>query len=73
MVNKKCLKTRYFVIDGYRKIEGGIKGSKTKLQAEKVKRNLIKERSKKGQAKYNREFSRSKNLKVEKAIVKTNC
>lgn len=70
----KCWKKRYFVIDrSTRKIEGGVSGSPTRRGAMKIKNSLIKSRTKRGQAKYNREFGRSTDLIVEEGQVPTRC
>ena len=70
---KLCLKNRYLIIDESRTIQGGIQGFPTKKEAEKTKNRLIAERSKRGQAMYNREFNRSKNLNVVKGQVEVIC
>ena len=69
----KCWRKRYFVIDESRRIQSGVRGFSTKRKAEKIKNSLIKERSKKGQARFNREFDRSLNLKVESGMREVAC
>jgi len=73
MAKLKCWRETYFIIDESRKINGGVKGFPTKKMAEKRKNELVVERSKRGQAIYNREFGRSKNLKVVKGQREVKC
>lgn len=72
-MTKKCLKTRYFVIDESKKIEGCVSGFPNKKEAEKEKSELIRTRSKRSEQKYNREFRRSKNLHVVKCQIEVKC
>ena len=65
----------YYIIDENRKIEGGVQGYDIKRRAERIKNEMVARRSKRGQVMYNREFSRSKNLKVVEGQkeVRSNC
>ena len=67
MAKKSKYVKRYLIIDESRKIEG-IRGFSTKKKAEEERIRLVKERSKRGAAIYNREFNRSKNLKVVRGL-----
>jgi len=58
-------KGNYMVVDENNKIESGLKGI-SKEEAERIKNNIVERRSKKSEQIYNREFGRSKNLKVIK-------
>lgn len=69
----KCWKKRYFIIDESRKINGGVNGFPNKKSAEKRKNEIVAKRSKRGQARYNREFGRSKNLKVVEGQKEVKC
>lgn len=57
---------RFFIIDEGRKIEGGVQGFEDKERAERIKDEMVARRSQRGQASNNREFGRSKNLRVVK-------
>ena len=56
-------KGNYMVVDENNKIESGLKGI-SKEEAEQIKKDIVERRSKRSEQIYNREFGRSKNLKV---------
>jgi hypothetical protein len=55
---------RYWVTDERSIIQTGVSGHPTKEEAESAKKELVESRSRRSEAAYNREFGRSKNLKV---------
>ena len=73
MTKLKCWKKIYYIIDEYKKIEGGVQGCESKRRAEKIKNEMIVRRSKRGQTSINREFGRSKNLKVVEGQKEVKC
>lgn len=73
MTKLECYEKAFFIIDENRKIESGVSGFDSKEEAEQVKNELIKSRSKKGQKYLNREFGRSKKLEVVEGQRRIKC